>query len=265
MGSGTAGLIFAVIAGLSMIYFVPSLLKRNHSEEKNEGLEINERFAESMKIIRRGIDPSKIRPVALDDNPDIEVSTPLTRRAAMNDIRIAHRTATSRRIFGTLFLLAAIIVLFVTSLFWDSLPLWSALIPAAVMVPWLGLCRFNSRTLTRALDEQVRQIREGWTEDTMVFEAKDLGFPVEAERGAHEISIEITGPVADMAQNLWDSIPITPSTYVSRPSAYRTVRTIDLSAPRPAGRVIPPTAERGDDVKAKTQEQDYPQQQANAG
>ena len=59
-----------------------------------------------------------------------------------------------------------------------------------------------------------------------------------------ERSVEITGPVSDTLGSLWDPIPVTPTTYVSRPLLPRSVRTIDLSAPVASSELRPVIAER---------------------
>jgi hypothetical protein len=57
----------------------------------------------------------------------------------------------------------------------------------------------------------------------------------------HEHSIELSIPIVPVG-SLWDPVPITRPTYVSKPLASRTVRTIDLSAPVAAAS-LPVTAD----------------------
>ena len=46
-----------------------------------------------------------------------------------------------------------------------------------------------------------------------------------------ERSVQISEQLTEQLVSLWDPIPITPTTYISRPLLPRSVRTIDLSAP----------------------------------
>ena len=63
-----------------------------------------------------------------------------------------------------------------------------------------------------------------------------------------------------MTGSLWEPIPITAPTYMSRPLAPRTVRTIDLSAPVPSGSGVPVTADapEGADYRLEAEEPGRP-------
>ena len=65
----------------------------------------------------------------------------------------------------------------------------------------------------------------------------------DTEDAVNETSVDLTAPIEAVA-SLWDPVPITKPTYVSKPLAPRTVRTIDLSAPVVGGLSgIPVTAD----------------------
>jgi hypothetical protein len=70
----------------------------------------------------------------------------------------------------------------------------------------------------------------------------------------HEHSIELSVPIVPVG-SLWDPIPITRPTYVSKPLASRTVRTIDLSAPVPAAS-LPVTADPIEPIVAESDAQE---------
>ncbi len=233
---GTAGIIFGVIAVAWIAYLVPSAINRRNDIEVDQ-LEINQRFNESMKIVQR-----RARNESESDDPYLEISTPLTRKAAMAEIRLAHKTAANRRIRGTFSLLVLIVGIAIASIFVSALPWWSFLVPTGLLIPWLALCRFNTRTLTAELDARARAIRNGWAEQTVAISLPINQVAGEPD-GSHEFSIEFSEPITDMGGSLWESIPITPTTYVSKPLAPRTVRTIDLSAPVLSESTLPPTAE----------------------
>ena len=125
-----------------------------------------------------------------------------------------------RRRFGTLvffvLLLCGIVMPFV-------LPMshWWTLVAAVTFVGWLGLCRFSVWSLERQLGGELAD----WAcaENTVQIAVPD--------DDASERSIEITEEIKNTLGSLWDPIPVTPTTYVSRPLLPRSVRTIDLSAP----------------------------------
>lgn len=240
MGS-TAGLIFGAIAIAWIAYLVPAYV-RNRDDVGADEIESSKRFAESMRIIRRG---TLLDPDAVD--AAVEVSTPFTRSAALREVQRASATAAFRRSLGALVLLTATLATVVVAIF-DLIPLWAAAIPAGLLIAWLGLCRYSTATLRRALDEQMASVDLCWQEDTVSFELPaDLQ---EISDGEAEWSIEISTPVEGMSGSLWDPIPVTPALYTNKPLAARTVRTIDLSGPTVQPSALPPVAEKPVDESA---------------
>jgi len=86
----------------------------------------------------------------------------------------------------------------------------------------LTLARFSVRAMRRDLDARYARIRQGSGESTVRLSRKDL---------VAGSSAPMTPMAKASAGALWDPIPITMPTYVSKPLAPRTVRTIDLSGP----------------------------------
>jgi hypothetical protein len=80
--------------------------------------------------------------------------------------------------------------------------------------------------MRKRLDGRYREIRHGNNESTIFLSRKDF-----AKIGIATPSASGTADVAAKPGTLWDPIPITMPTYVSKPLAPRTVRTIDLSGP----------------------------------
>ena len=70
------------------------------------------------------------------------------------------------------------------------------------------------------------EITQGSDETTVFLSRKDVG-----RAGASASSDRPRPRTADKPGVLWDPVPITMPTYVSKPLAPRTVRTIDLSGP----------------------------------
>lgn len=213
MGSG---LIFAVIVVMWLAYLVPTFAARRsqHVEE-----EVEEPFSDSMTVLRRSSDPFSDEP-----DPDLEVSTPLTRAAARFEVRRSHRIAARRRRRVLLGLLGAAGLTTLLSVM-GTLPVWAIAIPLVLLVGFVLVARFSVVTLNRTLDARMARIDRGWEEDTISFEV-----PADLREDASEHSIELSAPVVPSG-SLWDPIPVIAPTYVSKPMVPRTIRTIDLSMP----------------------------------
>lgn len=227
------GVIFGVVALGFLAYVVPWFISRQGGDvDLNED---EERFASSMTLIRRGTSA-----FADSEDPLLEVSTPMTRRAALADVVDTHRRAAlrRRRTLLTLLMLTAVVAVLAAAV--PVVPFWAVAIPGGLTVAFLVVARFSVITLHRQLDERVASTQSGWEDDTIVFEV-----PADLRDDTGELSIELSAPIA--TGSLWESIPVTPPTYISKPLAPRTVRTIDLSTPMPAARPMPVTAE--DDIR----------------
>ena len=88
--------------------------------------------------------------------------------------------------------------------------------------------RISVRSMRGSLDARYRTIRRGSDEQTVYLSRHEVSSagarqPVKTEKS----EVMTSGP-------LWDPVPITMPTYVSKPLAPRTVRTIDLSGPEVA-------------------------------
>lgn len=221
------GPIFALIAVAWLAYLIPRFMRRR--EQRSPELSGAQPLAEGMRVI--------YSPVGSDEpiDADLEVSTPFTRRAALTQLdEAASRAARRRRR-----VLAVLGVLEVAALGAGALgrvPFAMALIPLVLIVAFLAVARVSVQKMHADLDRRAAAIvSTGWDmDDTQVF-----SFPLvedEAER-----AVEISAPIPFVG-SLWDPVPVTRATYVQKPLAPRTVRTIDLSAPQPVSDV-PPTAE----------------------
>ena len=223
LGVGTSGVIFAAIAIAWLAYLVPHFVRsRDIDEELLEDSDPADRFSDSMRIVRYGTAP--LLDQDLEEIESFDVSTPQTRQAAVNDLRRLERVAASRRrrvLLGMMALLSVVVGLCAMHLIlW-----WSTAIPGGLLMIFLIVARISVRIMRRGLDARYREIRHGGTESTIFLSLKD--FAASGEDADHG-----SGKAADLAtrsSTLWDPIPITMPTYVSKPLAPRTVRTIDLS------------------------------------
>jgi hypothetical protein len=242
LGVGTTGVIFAAIAVAWLAYLVPHFVRRRDDDELLQESDPADRFSDSMRIVRHGTAP--LLDQDLEEIASFEVSTPQTRRAAINGLHRLERLAAARRRHVLLALMAALSAV-VGLCAAHLIPWWSAAIPGGLLLIFVVVARISVRVMLRGLDARYREIRHGNDESTIFLSRKDF-----AKLGALAHAASGTADATVNAGTLWDPIPITMPTYVSKPLAPRTVRTIDLSGPAPtsssAGHEGPVTADAPD-------------------
>lgn len=213
---GFTGLIFGAIAAAWLIYLVPFFL-RHRGEDLVDDVDPAIPFSNEVTIVRSGTS------LAEADPGDADISTPLTRRAGLRELRLLDAQAAQRRRRVLIFLLIAQVLVAALAAFGIG-AWWGALVPSAVIVGFLVVARFSVRVMRANFERRADLIRNGTEEETIALSLSQL------DAAAHEHSIELSLPIQPVG-SLWDPIPITRPTYVSAPLAPRTVRTIDLSAP----------------------------------
>ena len=244
---GTTGLIFAAIAIAWLAYLVPHFVRRRDGESVPD-VDPADRFADSMRIIRNGTAP--LLDQDLERIPAYEVSTPHTRRAAIRDLHRQEVVAAARRRRVLLVLLAALTL--VIGLCATAIVAWWALaIPAGLLVAFVVGARISVGVIRRSLDARYQQIRNGSNESTIFLSREDLAKVTGGKAGSSAADRAPARTDSSRATGaLWDPVPITKPTYVSKPLAPRTVRTIDLSGPTVAATTarpsVPVTADRPD-------------------
>lgn len=225
---GLTGVIFAGIAALWLVYLVPYFLHHRVPVTDDDAEEIP--FTpSSVTVVRAG------ESLAEADEGVAQVSTPLTRRTALRELRLIDQRAAQRRRQVLLSLLLAQLLVAGLAAF-GLAAWWAAVIPVVVIVLFLVVARFSVRAMRADLAVRADRIRNSAEEQTVA-----LALTVE-DVAAHEHSVELSVPLSGVG-SLWDPIPITHPTYVSKPLAPRTVRTIDLAAPVPAPPSVPVTAD----------------------
>ncbi len=222
-------MIFAAIAIAWLAYLVPHFVRRRGDEPELES-DPADRFSENVHIVRHGTAPlldQDLEPIA-----EYEVSTPLTRRAAIADLRRLDRLAATRRRRVLLVLLAVIsAVIGVCAVGW--LPWWSVAIPGGLLAMFFVVSRVSVHLMRRGLDGRYNEIVSGGHEKTVFLSRKksEDAAPVSTAKAGDNAGQAATKDPKPAAGGLWDPVPITMPTYVSKPLAPRTVRTIDLSGP----------------------------------
>ena len=233
---GTTGVIFAAIAIAWLAYLVPHFVRRR--EDESEESDPADRFSDSIRIVRNGTAPLLDQDLA--EIKSYEVSTPHTRRAAIRDLRRLERIAAARRrrvLLALLAVLSAVVAVCAVG----ALPSWSIAIPGGLLLTFVVVARISVHLMHRSLDARYQAISDGSNEKTVF-----LGVRQVSRRGAGaEPAKRAKAEPAKKPAALWDPVPITVPTYVSKPLAPRTVRTIDLSGPSvPSARSdVPVTAD----------------------
>ncbi|MGI8458151.1 MAG: divisome protein SepX/GlpR [Propionibacteriaceae bacterium] len=220
---GTTGLIYLAIAAAWLAYLIPHYLKKREEEAGDQQADPSERFSNSVRIIRTGAAPVLDHEYAA---MDVEISTPLTRRAAVAELRRSEcRAATRRRRVLTVLLVSSTAVLAVCLA--GLLPWWTVAIPGGLVLVFAGIARISVRVMRRSFDARYELITRGSDETTVFLSRKAIAKSLD-----EVVSVAEVGPAAkEHTGGLWEPLPITLPTYVSKPLAPRTVRTIDLSAP----------------------------------
>ncbi len=212
---GLTGLIFGAIAAIWLVFLVPYFL-RQRGDDVESG-ESEAPFSDAVTIVTPGAS------LAEADPGMAEVSTPLTRRAQLRELaQVDARAALRRRRVLLVLLLGQLVV--ATLVLLQILLWWTTLIPAGLVAAFLVVARFSVRAMRADLARRAAAIRECPSEDTIAISLSP------ADIATHAHAVELTGPITPVG-SLWEPIPITRPTYVSKPLPARTVRTVDLSAP----------------------------------
>lgn len=264
----SAGLIIAFVVVIWAAYFIPLALRRYDDASKNESVESTGSLSRVIMWPRAG--RSTVDESESVDPPDAAISPAAAPEATpvRSLDRPAARLAARRRRRTLLTLVALTVIVSGLALAGVIATAFIA-IPAALIVAWLVACRIQVRgelgivrtkkpraaKAAGALASKVKRSAKpkvksrskiaGATaadeEQTIIvsgqFEDVDPGRPhvmevVALEADALDDKIVIAVPsVSTSGEALWDPLPVTLPTYVTKPRAGRTVRTIDFSQP----------------------------------
>jgi hypothetical protein len=207
-----SGLIFVALAVAWAAYLIPKALR--HHEDVVRGRSVD-RFSHSMRVLarREPVSSRAARLVVTPPRDEVRPVPPPTTEEQYAARRAATRRATKRRRRVLAALLLAVVAT-VTAAALGHVAWPYVAIPVALLAAWLVACRV-----------MVRKERS-WR-------------PVELVDDDHTGEIApVPATAADAAESppetrdpkLWDPVPVTLPTYVSKPPARRTVRTIDLDS-----------------------------------
>jgi hypothetical protein len=221
-----SGLIFVALAVAWAAYLIPKALR--HHDDVVRGRSVD-RFSQSMRVLARR-EPVSARAARLVVRPArtsgaVQVTTKASgaRPAETADdvpaAAAARRTAGARaarrrrRVLGVLLLvLLAVVTGSATGLLaWPYVG-----IPVALLVAWLVACRLMVQKERRAT--------------AVLVGPEPVEEAAESRATEPEARAEEAAAPAPTGPGLWDPVPVTLPTYVSKPPARRTVRTIDLDS-----------------------------------
>ncbi len=250
----SSGLIIAFVVVVWAAYFIPLALRRYDDASKTASVEtagaLSRVIARTTKVVESETEitqPVVERPVVtaqVDEAPAPRMDRPAARLAAR------------RRRRTLLTLLAATAVVGGLVGFSVIAPAWIAA-PVALVVAWLVACRIQVRgelglkrpsvklpkvarpsiarksrpAASKAADEEDTIVVSGQFEDInpgRKHQMEDVALEVDALDDQIVIAVP---SVATTGEALWDPLPVTLPTYVTKPRAGRTVRTIDFSQP----------------------------------
>jgi len=241
-----SGLIFVAVAVAWAAYLIPVAVRSHDDAVRSRSVE---RFSQRMRVLARRepvdrksarlvVQPGRpastavvvTKPSAADAVPVEETSapapvelTPAQRRA--HRAAVARATKRRRNVLAVLLLANAVVVTLAAV---NVHSWWYVAIPGGLLVAWLVLCRVMVKKEHAVLAPRV-VVPEAPVAPVAEEQPSEPVEPVAAEQPG-EVTEEIA-VVADVQVDptLWDPVPVTLPTYVSKPAAVRrTVRTIAL-------------------------------------
>jgi hypothetical protein len=213
-----SGLIFVALAIAWAAYLIPKALR--HHDDVVRGRSVD-RFSQSMRVLarREPVSARMARLVVTAERAGVVSTKPSAAEPAPDERFEQRREATARatrrrRRVLSLLLLALVAVVAVCAAGRLSWPYVAA--PVALLLGWLVACRL-----------MVKRER-AWRPSVLVEEP--LEEPVVDESDPTGSVAPVRTEAAAVDPRLWDPVPVTLPTYVSKPPARRSVRTIDLDS-----------------------------------
>jgi hypothetical protein len=207
-----SALIFVALAVAWAVYLIPKALKHHEDDQRSRTVD---KFSASMRVLarREPVDSRTARlmvprQVTAEAEPAEAPASPPVRKAA------AARATKRRRRVLALILLAVATVGTLAAL--AVIPAPYVAIPVGLLVVWLVACRLMVKS-ERAARKSSRRPAAPATQPL-------------ADDGPVTEEIAVVAADAEREPGSWDPVPVTLPTYVSKETAGRSVRTIDLDA-----------------------------------
>jgi hypothetical protein len=239
-----SALIFVALAVAWAVYLVPKALKHHDDAVRSRSVE---KFSQTMRVLARR-EPVDRRNTRLVVTPGRPASTPVVTTKAhatpeppaqptpapasptahqVRARREAGKRAANRRrrVLGTILLVNVAVVALAA---FGVLGWWAEAIPAGLLVAWLVACRLMVRQEQAAWAPVARRPRPQRAAEEEVAPVAEAD---EVEDGDDWTVDTSSMPAAIVDPTLWDPVPVTLPTYVTKPAAARrSVRTIDLDS-----------------------------------
>ena len=225
-----SALIFVALAVAWAVYLIPKALQHHEDAVRSRSVD---RFSQTMRVLARR-EPVNRRSSRLVVSPGRAPSSPIvtTKHLTRDDAEpapparltraAANRAARRRRrVLGVV--LGALLVTLVVAAF--GVVAWGYVaIPTVVLVAWLVACRLMVR------GEELRSL-DAWLHEAATGEVPTITADLPPRDEAPDPMEDTTSTPAITDPSLWDPMPVTLPTYVSKPAAERRgVRTIDLDS-----------------------------------
>lgn len=231
-----SALIFVALAVAWAVYLVPKALKHHDDVVRSRSVD---RFSHTMRVLARR-EPVNRRNARLVVQPGRGASAPVVTTktprpaaapAAAPSRREAAQRATRRRrrVLGAILLVNAVVVALAAFAVIDW---WYVAVPVGLLLAWLVACRLmvkkeRSVRVPRAGSPSRRLPVETEEEDEQ--DAPEDRLPGGAPEEDASLVDTSSMPAVAIDPTLWDPVPVTLPTYVTKPAATRrTVRTINL-------------------------------------
>jgi hypothetical protein len=213
-------MIFVALAIAWAVYLIPKALQHHEEIARSRGVD---RFSARMRVFGGQARTDE----AVEESAEVVAAAP---QIAPTLTRAAARRAAARR-RRVLYGLTALLVLDGAAAWLGYLPTWTVAIPLVLVVAFLVVARLTVRR------EQVRHVARPASSGSLA-SSRDVDASAEsAEPTDREDTMGLNRAELDELEQLplvdegalWDPLPVTLPTYVSKPRARRTVRTIELT------------------------------------
>jgi hypothetical protein len=240
-----SGVIYGVIVCVWAAFLVPRALRRHDEASRARSVE---RFSSAMRVLGRRTEIEQRRASAVDgagpaapqvtlrkESQVVAEPTPPPRRRPN---QTAARAAAARRQLVLFSLFIATLAVGLLAGF-GVVPPWAVAAPLLLIASFLYACRRHVRPDTDAFwaaaryeasqDAPRRGVRGASSESAAAEPSVVLRTPVEA--AVAEQHVDVVSVRTEDGSQLWDPLPVTLPTYVGKPAAHRTIRTIELGEP----------------------------------
>lgn len=228
-GVDLSGLIFVVLALAWAGYLIPRALRQDDALEAHRPID---EFSDTIRVLdrRQSGTPSPASRSSVDRSAEVSSAQPApnaTSAPARPATRTAARRAAQRR-RRVLYVLLSLVAVVSGLAAAGTISWWWTTAPAFLVAAWL----IASATLGRRERTVSRPVAP--SAPVVVEQAPAASSTVDAP-----VATEVDEVAAEDDGALWDPLPLTLPTYVTKPAARRTVRTIDLTRPAAAQEAAP--------------------------